>query len=174
MGTMTWPATYAMPGDARAASTSAAWPLTVLEGQGVNCKALRAWRWPGRSWNRGRHLAEQRLCGVRMALSESGGRALFYSFASLVNRIGGNARPFHAVNKDRWPGTRDSGPGHWRYSQLGLAYMFARFSSTTVLIRSPRRATSNGFLKASLKPKFDSVSGAASSSLASATIRVCS
>ena len=35
---------------------------------------------------------------------------------------------------------------------LRFPYILRRFSSTAVLMRSPRRATSNGFLKASLKP----------------------
>src|SRR5262249_50864877 len=44
----------------------------------------------------------------------------------------------------------------WRFVVAGGArpfrYRLARCSSTSVRIRSPSRATSNGFLKASLKP----------------------
>src|SRR6266496_5379808 len=53
-------------------------------------------------------------------------------------------------------------------------YRFARFSSTRVRIRSASKATSNGFLNDSLKPKLVKPSGLASSSLAKPMMRVAS
>src|SRR5262249_33623083 len=93
----------------------------------------------------------------------------------------------HALAGAAGWGTRDENgqvsrrrevPGRQQGKQQGDeasgAQEFSRFSSTIVRIRSPRRATSNGFLNDSVKPKLTSVSGAASSSLARAMIMVCS
>src|SRR5262249_15522950 len=121
---------------------------------------------------RAQRMACFRLGGQHVA---SGGTRLCAG-PPIVRRGGGTSRPrptlqSRAARAGRTKPTRTNGWA-WGLWGNGGPGQSSRFASAMLLIFSPSRATSNGFLKTSLKPYWPSCSGAASSSLARPTISV--